>query len=192
MQIKNELRKSAKDKRKGLENTVEADAAIAEILFSSEKYIKSDTILIYDSLDDEISTDCIINRALADGKRVALPFCTDREGNMDFYIIESISQLVSGSFNVREPDVNLCERLDNFDNSVIIVPGLLFDKKGNRLGYGRGYYDRFLSRNRIFSVGLCYDEMLSDSVPNDSNDRKVDMIITQSGIIRCNNGGRNG
>ena len=189
MQIKSELRKSAKEKRKGLLNKKEADSIIADKLLSCDEYIKADSVLIYASLDGEISTDCIIERALKDNKKTAMPRCTDSEGNMDFYIINSVSQLVSGSFNVREPDINLCERLDNFDNSVIIVPGLLFDKKGYRLGYGKGYYDRFLSRQRIFSVGLCYDELLVDSVPADSFDRKVDMIITQSGIIRCNNGG---
>lgn len=192
MQIKSELRKSAREKRRKLLNKENTDLIIAENLLSLEEYKNSQTVLIYASLEDEIKTDSIIDSALSENKRVAVPFCVDKQGKMEFYLINSLSQLKKGAFNVREPDVNSCERLDSFDNSVIIVPGLLFDLNGYRLGFGKGYYDRFLSDKSIFSVGLCYEELLVSSVPAESFDKKVDVIITQSNIIRCNSGGRNG
>ena len=192
MQIKEELRKVSKQKREQIESREEKDFLIADKLFSLDEYKTAKAVFCFASLDGEINTDGIINQALRDSKRVALPCCRDGEGNMDFYYISSLSQLKTGSFNVREPDITQCEMAVDFSNALLIVPGLCFDKKGFRLGYGKGFYDRFLERFDNNSVGLCYDEMLINSVPADEYDKKVDIIVTQSSIIICNNGGNNG
>ena len=192
MQIKSKLRKEAREKRKQILNREISDELIAEKLLSLDEYKGAKTILIYASLDEEIKTDDIINRALSDDKRVAVPYCYDESGNMGFYLISSVDELETGSFNVREPDKNQCEKLENFSDSIIIVPGMMFDKSGFRLGYGKGYYDRFLAKYNQISIGLCYDEMLVSSLPRGEFDKNVDIIITQSEIIRCNNGGKNG
>ena len=192
MQIKKELRTKLKQERKELADKANKDILISNKLFSLEQYKNSKTVFCYASLDDEINTDGIMLRVLKDGKRLALAYCRDNKGNMDFYYISSLSQLKCGSFNVREPDVNVCEKAVGFIDAIVIVPGLCFDKKGNRLGYGKGFYDRFLERFDNNSVGLCYDEMLINEVPADKYDKKVDIIVTQSSIIICNNGGKNG
>ena len=192
MQIKSKLRKEAREKRKQILNREISDELIAEKLLSLDEYKDAKTILIYASLDEEIKTDDIISRAHSDDKRVAVPYCYDESGNMGFYLISSVDELETGSFNVREPDKNQCEKLENFSDSIIIVPGMMFDKSGFRLGYGKGYYDRFLAKYNQISIGLCYDEMLVSSLPRGKFDKNVDIIITQSEIIRCNNGGKNG
>ena len=192
MQIKSELRKEAKRLRSNIPEKKTADNSIVEKLFSMDEYKDAKTILCYASLENEIDTDVIINRAINDNKRVALPFCRDNEGNMDFYCISSLDQLNSGSFNVREPNPDEFLKLTDFSNSIIIVPALMFDRKGYRLGYGKGYYDRFLNKYNQISIGLCYDELLNDELPADEFDKNVDIIITQSNIINCKNGGRNG
>jgi len=192
MQIKIEIRKNAREKRKALTNKEQCDLLIAKTLLNSNAYKNAKTVLIYVSLDDEIKTDSIINNALESGKTVAVPFCWDKQGNMDFYIINSLDVLKSGSFGVREPDINKSKKLTGFNNSVIIVPGLVFDKNGYRVGFGKGYYDRFLSKNEIYSIGLCYDELLISEVPRDEYDKNVDLIITQSSVINCEDGGKNG
>ena len=192
MQIKKELRKEAAEKRRQIDNKEISDKIISEKLFSLEEYKRAQTLLIYVSLEDEIKTDSIIDIALKDNKKVAVPFCYDNEGNMGFYLINSIFELEAGRFNVREPDINQCERLENFSNSIIIVPGMMFDKAGFRLGYGKGYYDRFLTSFNQISIGLCYDELFVSTLPRDDFDKNVDIIITQSEIVRCNNGGKNG
>ena len=191
MQIKSELRKEARQKRKSIVDKDKKDN-IADNLFSLDEYINAKTVLCYASLDDEINTDIIINRALSDNKCVAVPRCRDLSGNMDFYLISSLNQLKSGSFTVREPTPDGCKMLCDFDNSIIIVPALMFDKGGFRLGYGKGYYDRFLNNYNHPSIGLCYDEMLTDKIPIDEYDKNVKIIVTQSNIIKCKNGGRNG
>jgi len=192
MQIKQELRKKAREKRRQICNKKECDYSICEKLCSLELYKKSEIVLIYVSLDDEVETDEIIKCALSNGKKVAVPFCRNNMGNMDFYLIDSLCDLKIGSFNIREPDINSCRKLCFFENSVIVVPGLCFDKSGNRLGFGKGYYDRFLAKHNFTTIGLCYDEQLVECVPTDKYDRKVDYIITQSTVIKCDNGGKNG
>ena len=192
MQIKSELRKKAREKRKQVSDREISDERIAEKLFSLDEYKAAKTVLIYVSLDDEIKTDSIIKEALKAEKLVAVPFCFDCAGNMGFYLIKSLDELEAGSFGVLEPNIKTCERLENFSDSIIIVPGMTFDKSGFRLGYGKGYYDRFLSAYNQISIGLCYDEMLVSSLPRDEFDKNVDIIITQSEIIRCKNGGKNG
>ena len=190
--IKSELRKEARAKRKSILNRETLDAKIANSLFNLDEYIEAKTVLIYVSLMDEIKTDEIINHTLQTGKKVAVPFCKDSCGNMDFYLIDSLEQLEAGSFNVREPKIDECEIFSDFSDSILIVPGMMFDEEGYRLGYGKGYYDRFISKYGNLSVGLCYDEMLVKSIPRDEFDKSVDIIITQSRIIKCSNGGRHG
>ena len=192
MQIKNELRKLAKAKRKSIDNKLSKDKLIAEKLFSLKEYKECKTLITYVSLDDEVKTDDIIIHSLKAGKRVAVPFCKDNLGNMDFYLIDSLTQLSIGSFSVREPNIYECERLNSFNDSIAIVPGLIFDKNGYRIGYGKGYYDRFLSKYNGVSVGLCYDELLKDNIPIGEHDKNVDIIITQSIVGKCNRGGKNG
>ena len=191
-EIKNELRKSARKKRKAITDKEAVDTKIAENLFNLDEYRKAKTLLIYVSLDEEIRTDEIINNALCSGKTVAVPCCKDEKGNMDFYIINSLDSLKIGSFNVREPDIKKCRKLSDYSNSIIIVPGMAFDKSGFRLGYGKGYYDRFLSNFNGFSIGLCYDELIFSQLPVDSFDKSVSLVITQNSLIKCNGGGRNG
>ena len=190
--VKNELRKTARLKRKHIDKKEFLDERIAQKLFNLDEYKNAETVLIYVSLDEEIKTDGIINTALKSGKKVAVPFCKDSFGNMEFYLIKSLSQLKVGSFNVREPDINNCEALNDFSNSIIIVPAMMYDRNGYRLGYGKGYYDRFLSQYEKTAVGLCYDEMIVSEIPRDKYDKSVDIIVTQSNVIKCNNGGRNG
>ena len=192
MQIKNELRSKARAIRKNISSKDKFDVEIKNRLLNLAEYKSAKTVLIYVSLDNEIKTDEIILNALDNGKNVAVPFCEDSFGNMNFYLINSLDDLKIGSFNVREPNKNICRKLENFSNSIIIVPGMLFDKRGYRLGYGKGYYDRFLSAYNQTKIGLSYDETLVDELFTDEFDKNVDIIITQSRIISCKNGGKNG
>lgn len=183
MQIKDELRRLYKEKRKQIPDKKLKDNLICERFLSSDLYKNADLILCYASLDDEVSTDKIIVSALRDGKKLALPLCTDRQGNMAFYLINSLSDISKGAFGIREPNAKLCERVEDFDNSVCIVPALSFDKNGYRLGYGKGYYDRFLKNYGFISIGLCYNELMSESLPKDEYDEAVDYIACDDKVI---------
>lgn len=183
MQIKKELRKNLKAKRRNIEKKQLSDEFIRENLICSDLYLDAQQILFYACLDDEINVDDCITDALVLGKMVALPVCTDDKGNMDFYYIHSLTDLKSGFFGVREPDPEKCEMVTDFTNSVCIVPAIAYDKKGYRLGYGKGYYDRFLKNNALISVGLCYNELIEDNLPRDEYDVSVNYIVTQNGLI---------
>ena len=186
--MKSDLRKKYKQLRKSIQNKTELDRLICINFLQSDLYKKADAVLCYSSLPDEISTDLIINQALVDGKILALPVCTDNKGNMKFYIINSPSQLIAGSFSVMEPDTECCKPFSFSSFPVCVVPALCFDKKGYRIGYGKGYYDKFLKKFTSVSVGLCYNTFIEDALPCDEFDEKVDFIITQSNILNCKGG----
>ena len=136
-------------------------------------------VLCYVSLPDEIDTEALIEQAWRSGKEVAVPVCTDRFGNMDFYRITALSDLKNSTFGVREPDTALCQKVTDFQEAVCIVPGLSFDRKGSRLGYGKGYYDRFLKKYTLISIGLCYNSLILDTLPTDEFDVPVNIVVTE-------------
>lgn len=185
MSVKNELRLELKAARKMLNNKSDIDFIIANKLFSHKMFKEADLILCYASLDDEISTDYIINHSLSLGKRVALPYCINNNGLMRFYEIKSLSDVAVGSFGVREPVIEKCKLINEFLNSLIIVPGLAYDKKGYRLGYGKGYYDRFLQKHSLNSIGLCYNSFIQKEIPINQYDKSVDFVITENAILDC-------
>ncbi len=182
-----ELRTKSKSVRKSIVGKVCKDEAIINNLISLSEYNDAALLLCYASLSDEISTDILIDKAKSDGKKVALPYCEDESGKMSFYYIKDGTDLIKGSFGIDEPDVNKCERVVDFTDSVAVVPGLCFDKKGNRLGYGKGYYDRFLKNYSFISIGLCYNSLVINEIPAEEYDRRVDIIVTESEIIRVGN-----
>lgn len=185
MSVKDELRLELKAARKSINNKSEIDFIIANKLFSHKMFKETDLILCYASLDDEISTDYIINHSLSLGKRVALPHCINNNGLMGFYEIKSLSDVAVGSFGVREPVIEKCKPINEFSNSLIVVPGLAYDKKGYRLGYGKGYYDRFLQKHSLNSIGLCYNSFIQKEIPINQYDKSVDFVITEIAILDC-------
>ncbi len=180
MSVKSELRKELKLKRK-LIHSLQTDNKICENLICSDMYIHAKQILFYAALDDEINVDSCVNNALSLGKKVAFPRCSDDKGNMKFYYINSLNDLEEGFFGVREPNENACQVTD-FSDTVCIVPAISYDLLGYRLGYGKGYYDRFLQNCSLISVGLCYNKLISDKIPADKHDVPVNYIITESGV----------
>ena len=161
------------------------DFLICRNVLESDLFKKSNPILCYYPLDNEISTLPILEAALKCGKKTALPYCTDDNGNMEFYYINSLDDLRIGSYDIMEPDILNCEKVLDFSGSLCIVPAFSFDKKGFRLGYGKGYYDRFLKKFTFNSIGLCYNSFLSDSLPADEHDIAVQYIATEDKITLC-------
>ncbi len=181
--MKKELRRIFKSKRKAVTDKVHRDAVICSKLLECDLYNNASLVLFYAALEDEINIDdCIIN-ALLCGKKAALPRCINGSGDMDFYYINSLDDLVSGYFGVREPDISKCSVVTDFTDSVCIVPALAYDKKGYRLGYGKGFYDKFLQKFNCISIGLCYNELIVDELPINKFDISVNYIITEDGFL---------
>lgn len=174
---KNQQRVHYKRVRKNIEDKNHKDEEIYLKLVNSSFYKMGKVFLVYVSSKDEVDTVAFIKRALADGKIVAAPRCDDAGFTMSFYKITLLDDLEKGSYGIYEPK-NYCEKLIFDENSVCIVPGLSFDKNGYRIGYGKGYYDRFLSVFLGKSIGLCYFECICDKIVRNIYDKSVSEIIT--------------
>ena len=137
---KNSLRDKAKAMRRALDPAEKQrmDRQITERLCSLFQYREADTLLCYVSKPIEVDTLPLIRRALADGKRVACPRCIEGTREMEFYYIRSLDDLEKRTFGVLEPRVPGCEKLEDYTGSLCIVPALMYDLKGYRLGYGGG------------------------------------------------------
>ncbi len=181
MSDKAALRKLFKEQRKAYDPALRETNSqrIVDRLVESEEYKICETLLCFVSAKYEPNTYPLLRRALIDGKTLAVPRCEEK-GIMEFFAIASLDELEKGAYGICEPKKG-CQKADGFsESSLCIVPAFSFDKNGHRLGYGGGYYDRFLSRFNGIACGICFDEFLSDLLPTDRYDQKADMLITQS------------
>ena len=156
---------------------------ISDRFLGLEEYTSCKTLFTFVSSDIEVDTIYIIEKALSDGKQVAVPKCTDKTGHMEFYYINSLNELKTGYFSILEPDTNICKKADSF-TGLCIVPGLCFDYQGFRIGFGKGYYDRFLQRFKGTTVGICYSKCIEKELPKGAYDRSVDILVTDKFTIQ--------
>lgn len=187
-QRKSELRSKHKKLRQSCPQKIkyELDGRLTEAFLSSEEYKSCTTLFAYHSMPIEVDTSKIIKTALKDGKKVALPRCNNRSGDMSFYYISSLQDLKQGFFSLFEPDTDICESVEDFSQGLCIVPGLCYDYEGYRIGFGKGYYDRFLDAFKGITVGLCYSRNIERSLPRGEFDVHVDILITEKFLSRIN------
>ena len=162
------------------------DDRITQKLLATSEYAEATTVLTYVSVSSEVSTRMFIECALRDGKTVAVPRCLPGHC-LEFVAIASLEQLVAAPFNLLEPAKELpAVTEDQKNNSICIVPALLVDTKGYRLGYGAGFYDRFLSTYPGKKICLAYQQNLSRTMlPHTAFDIAVDLVITESDVLTC-------
>lgn len=159
------------------------DHLICERLASLSEFHKASQLLVYVSTPIEVGTDSIISDSFGN-KQVLCPRCVSGTNLMDFFEIHGFDDLEKGYFGIREPREGLRKVTEFQDSAVCIVPALAFDLRGYRLGYGKGFYDRFLSENRLLKIGLCYDNCICDRLENDEFDINCDIVITDKRIIK--------
>ncbi len=176
---KNELRDFYKKIRNNISECekIQFDKMIFTSFINSFFIKKYDNFLIYVSVNNEVETANLIQFLLDNNKKVSVPNCQNR--NMCFYSINSLDELTVGAFGIPSADISVCKKCENFDNTLCIVPAVSFDNNGNRLGYGGGYYDRFLSENKLPTIGLCYERCICELIPNESFDIKIDYVLTE-------------
>ena len=162
------------------------DDRITQKLLATSEYAEATTVLTYVSVSSEVSTRMFIECALRDGKTVAVPRCLPGHC-LEFVAIASLEQLVAAPFNLLEPVKELpAVTEDQKNNSICIVPALLVDTKGYRLGYGAGFYDRFLSTYPGKKICLAYQQNLSrEMLPHAAFDVAVDVVIIESDVLTC-------
>ena len=162
------------------------DSQICEKFLSCISYRYCDTILMYSPVRDEINVDAIAERALADGKHVAYPRCIPGTNKMNFHFVTSLDELQKGgTFGISEPpETN--EKFSKRTNScaICLVPALVYDKYGYRIGYGKGFYDRYLSHFSGSVIGIAYKSLVSDvPLPRGKFDVRANAIVTEEGVL---------
>lgn len=176
---KAQLRKQMLDRRDSLsrQEVLDLSRRVADMLFSEEHFRTADTVAFYLPKGNEVDTSFMIESVLK-SKQVLVPVTNNEIEMVKF---SSFKALQPGKFGVLEPSDKV--RPLGFSD-VVIVPGICFGLCMHRLGYGKGYYDRFLSRSPAFRVGLCFDFQIVEKLPSHENDQRMDMIITEKRMIR--------
>lgn len=182
MQIKSEIRKKLISEREHIssDERERLSSEISKRVISLDEVKNADLILCFVSKVLEVSTENIFRFAFNMGKAVAAPVCIGND--MIFRYIESFDDLELGSFSVREPK-EYCSEAVVTDRTVCITPGLCYNMNGFRIGYGKGYYDRFFAKNKCIKIGACFEEFIRDFTP-DINDIAADLVVTQNRVIR--------
>ena len=183
---KDAIRKEFSLKRDSIDKTDKEarDKKICALATSLVSFRHAEIILLYAPIKSEIDVMPIMYEALAKGKKVAFPKCNMEERTMKFHFVTSEDDLEICAYGIREPK----EELPVYDpeatigSAVCYLPGLSFDVYGYRLGYGKGYYDKFLYKFRGSAIGLTYTELITNSLPKGRFDRPCDIMLTEKGI----------
>lgn len=152
------------------------DMCIFTQFINSDFFNKYDLFLIYVSVGSEVDTMNIIEYLLNNNKRVAVPVCSPK--NLVFYNINSLDELCEGKFGIPAANESKAAKAIFSDNTLCLVPGICFDFYGYRIGYGGGFYDRFLSEYTVDTLGLCYERCICNRIPCENTDKSVDYILT--------------
>lgn len=183
MTLKKELRQKFLQQRNTMHecDIKTKSEAIKHKLFGLEEYKNATQVFTYVNMGNEVITTDIINQVLADGKVVAVPKIIKKDNKMIFVQIRSLDELRVGHFNVLEPIT--CEEIQSDIYTVFLVPAAVFDLKGYRIGYGGGYYDRYLFNAKALSkIGLAYEFQIIKEIPKNEYDISVDYVITNEDI----------
>jgi 5-formyltetrahydrofolate cyclo-ligase len=160
------------------------DEDIFNSLIKSEWYKKANTIFAFVSFKSETDTHKIIKYAIHDGKTICVPRIKSKQKGIEIFKIDSFDQLEKGYFGILEP-IESCLAVESKDIDLILMPGVAFDRQGGRLGYGAGFYDRFLSKinTSVDKIAVAYHFQVLDNIPMDEHDVRIDGIVTEEEAI---------
>ena len=183
--LKASIRKKLLEQRKSLSPSLRRSLSrrVAGFLFSAEAFARASSVALYFPANGEVDTRGIFEKCVELGKKTFFP--KTRDSGLVFLRAESLDELKPGAFAIAEPPED-GEPMDREEPGLVLVPGVAFDVSGNRIGYGKGFYDRFLKdvprRNRF---ALAYRFQVLDSVPSLETDVGVGSIITENGVTAC-------
>lgn len=179
------LRQSILARRRALsaEERHAADIRAQQYLLDCPEFAAAATVALYAPVHGEVATGLLMEEASARGKRLLYPAV--RHGSIEFCAVALASALRKGTYGIAEPGPE-CPRVDVAEADLIVVPGVAFDRRGHRIGYGKGYYDRALHRleGQGHLVGLCYEFQLVEKIVGEPHDVIMDMIVTDTKVVR--------
>jgi len=159
---------------------------IMKKLFALSEFKKAKSIMFYVSFNNEVNTHKMISKALKLKKEIYVPITNFKSKRLSISRIRRFPDgLRASKYGILEPtrqarDIYKRNRLD-----IIVVPGVVFDRQGNRIGYGGGFYDRLLKRMEALKIGIAFDFQVYRNIPTDTNDQKIDMVITEKGTFKA-------
>jgi 5-formyltetrahydrofolate cyclo-ligase len=186
--LKDNLRKDMLNKRKHMkiQNVSVFSDKIINTIMELPEFINCKNIMLYLSFNKEVNTYPLVKWCFDNGKTVIAPYCIQAQKEIVPFKISNLkSDLTKSAFGVMEPKHDLLEKATIEDIDLIIVPGVVFDVHCNRIGFGAGYYDRFLPKRKknIPAIGICYDYQIINEIPTGEFDVPLDFIITEKRII---------
>jgi len=165
---------------------LEKSRLIERLLTHHTRYQQANNILFYVSYGNEVHTHHLIQQALENGRTIFVPISDVTTQTLHIAQLTSWDDLAPGAYGILEPrkDKRRFVSLDQID--LIIVPAVAFDREGNRLGHGKGYYDWLISQiPKAYSIGLAFGFQILEKIPIEPNDKAVDLIITEHDIFEC-------
>lgn len=166
-----------------LEERQRKSEAVIRSVSALSEFDYCDTLFLYSPIKSELNVLPLFDLAKQRGIRVAFPISIKESSTLDFRYVSSFDELSLGAYNILEPEAKAKKAIFS-KHSICIVPALAFDKSGNRLGYGKGFYDRFLKQFTGLSVGVTFSELLCDALPADGYDIPVNVIITDKESVK--------
>lgn len=183
---KDEIRAEYKERRRLMDRDEKAarDAAICKAAEGLVSFRYAEYVLLYAATPDEIDVSGIAKCAFEKGKKVLFPRCDKKTHTMEYHIVSSLDELKIDSFGIAEPDESApkYDAANDTAAAVCFVPGLVYDRAGYRLGYGKGFYDRYLSAFSGCSIGVVYSDYILNEVPRGHFDVSVDILLTEKGV----------
>jgi 5-formyltetrahydrofolate cyclo-ligase len=184
--MKSFIRELARKNRVAQKNKDFISADIVAKFIALPSYKSAKTVMWYVEAGSEVRTRAALPAALKDGKRVVVPWCVLETNTLELFLLEDMSELVEGAYKILEPKEELRrlprkivkpEELD-----LVMVPGTAFDKRGGRMGQGKGYYDRLLANARPDAplIALAFDCQIFDEIPVDAHDVFMDLVLTET------------
>lgn len=189
--LKDNLRKNMLLQRKNmeLENVTIYSKKIIETIKKLPNFLNCKNIMLYLSFSNEVNTYALAKWCLDNDKTLVAPYCIKESREIIPYEITNLSKDLSRStFGIMEPKHDILKKASIEDIDFIIVPGVVFDEHCNRIGFGAGYYDRFLPKRakKTFTIGIAYDYQVIRNIPTGVYDVPLDLIITENRIISPN------
>lgn len=185
---KRQIREQIKTQRLALasEQIDEASKVISDKLVTLDKFKAASIIFLYSAKKEEVQTKYIFNLAKKMNKQIAFPKVCNITKTMSFYIVESLEELVTnkyGSIVLDEPDESRHQQITPNNESVMIAPGIVFDYNKNRVGYGGGFYDKYLAKYPVYVIGICFEFQIVKRLEQEPFDQAVDLIVSEKQII---------
>lgn len=178
------LRKKVKEKISNLsdEYCKMADEKICLHAISLPEFEKAGTVFCYVGTAEEINTKPVLEKVLETGKRLGVPKCISK-GIMKVCEISSLEELEEGHYGILEPREG-CSYMEPEEIELALVPCVTCSREGMRLGYGGGYYDRYMEQTTCVKAVLCREKLMEEDIPAEEHDKKMDVVISEEGIIR--------